>query len=237
MGYRGTLLPALVTMLLALVVGTKQNRSNKTVELSALTSDARSHSEHRRSKVVELPEVATTLDPGHLHTPSFMQAGDQFSSLQNFNNTNQEKSPYGDDIQMGCKELRSKKYISDGPCTSIKPVMEMICAGYCLPIDKLPWYAEFVKYWARTKILEWRCVEERIRRKDVQLLCEDGSIRHYNIKVVKSCTCKRYHPNQNRSYNQFSRATKPRRTKKTKKHGRRSKPRRNRKNKNVKKTN
>lgn len=224
-------------MLLALVVGSKENRPNRTVQL---TSDTRTHSEYRSAKVVDLPEVATTLDPRHV--PSFMHAVDQFSSLQNYYNTSQgistttRSSPYGDDIQMGCKELRSKKYISDGSCTSIKPVMEMICAGYCLPVDKLPWYAEFVKYWARTKILEWRCVEERIRRKDVPLLCEDGTIRHYNIKLVKSCTCKRYHPNQNRSFPQFSRA-KPKRTKKMRKRGRRPKIRKDRQNKNVKKTN
>lgn len=96
MGDRGTLLPALFTMLLALVVGSKENRPNRTVQL---TSDTRTHSEYRSAKVVDLPEVATTLDPRHV--PSFMHAVDQFSSLQNYYNTSQgistttRSSPYG----------------------------------------------------------------------------------------------------------------------------------------------
>ena len=100
MGDRGTLLPALFTMLLALVVGTKENRPNKTVQLSVLTSDTRTHNEYS-GKVADLPEVATTLEPRHLHQSSFMQAGDQVSSMQSYYNTSQDhsmtmrSSPYG----------------------------------------------------------------------------------------------------------------------------------------------
>ena len=102
-------------------------------------------------------------------------------------------------MQVGCKELRSKRYISDGFCTSVKPVTEVVCTGHCLPIRELPWYAEFIKVWARTKLLEWRCVDDVIRRRRVQLLCENGETRSYKIKVVKSCKCKRYGKGQNRS--------------------------------------
>ncbi|ELU02140.1 hypothetical protein CAPTEDRAFT_109141 [Capitella teleta] len=104
-----------------------------------------------------------------------------------------------DDIQVGCKELRSKRYISDGFCTSVKPVTEVVCTGHCLPIRNLPWYAEFIKVWARTKILEWRCVDDVIRRKRVRLLCENGESRSYKIKVVRSCKCKRFMRQQNES--------------------------------------
>ena len=104
-----------------------------------------------------------------------------------------------DDIQVGCKELRSKRYISDGFCTSVKPITELVCTGHCLPIRNLPWYAEFIKVWARTKVLEWRCVEDDIRRKRVVLQCENGETRSYRIKVVKSCKCKRYLKPQNQS--------------------------------------
>ncbi len=109
-------------------------------------------------------------------------------------------SIFSDNIQVGCKELRSKRYISDGFCTSVKPITEVVCTGHCLPIRNLPWYAEFIKVWARTKVLEWRCVEDDIRRKRVNLLCENGETRSYRIKVVKSCKCKRYMKPQNQSF-------------------------------------
>lgn len=104
-----------------------------------------------------------------------------------------------EDIQVGCKELRSKRYISDGFCTSIKPITEVVCTGHCLPIRNLPWYAEFLKVWSRTKILEWRCVNDVVRKKRVPLLCENGDTRTYRIRVVKSCKCKRYMRRQNQS--------------------------------------
>lgn len=106
---------------------------------------------------------------------------------------------FPDDIQVGCKELRSKRYISDGFCTSVKPITEVVCTGHCLPIRNLPWYAEFIKVWARTKVLEWRCVEDDVRRKRVTLQCENGETRSYRIKVVRSCKCKRYMKPQNQS--------------------------------------
>lgn len=104
-----------------------------------------------------------------------------------------------EDVQVGCKELRSKRYISDGFCTSVKPITEVVCTGHCLPIRNLPWYAEFIKVWARTKILEWRCVDDVVRRKRVRLLCENGESRSYKIKVVRSCKCKRFMRQQNES--------------------------------------
>ena len=48
-------------------------------------------------------------------------------------------------------------------------------------------------------MLEWRCVEDVIRRKKVHLMCENGETRTYRIKVVKSCKCKRYMKVQNQS--------------------------------------
>ncbi|XP_070175135.1 fragile X messenger ribonucleoprotein 1 homolog [Littorina saxatilis] len=102
-----------------------------------------------------------------------------------------------EDIQVGCQELRAKRYISDGYCTSIKPIKEVVCAGNCLPIRDLPWYAEFVKVWARKKMREWQCEEDIVKRKRVNLLCRNGSTRQYRIKVVKSCKCKQ----MNRKHN------------------------------------
>lgn len=107
--------------------------------------------------------------------------------------------PKPDDVQVGCKELRSKRYISDGFCTSLKPVTEVICTGHCLPIRDLPWYAEFIKVWSRNKIMEYRCVNDEVKRRRVHLSCDNGETRTYKIKVVKSCKCKKYMRLQNKS--------------------------------------
>lgn len=100
---------------------------------------------------------------------------------------------------MGCRELRAKRYISDGFCTSTKPIKEVVCAGSCLPIMDLPWYAEFVKVWAKAKLREWQCEEDIVKRKSVHLLCRNGQYRKYVIKVVKSCKCKRKHVKHNKT--------------------------------------
>ncbi|XP_023230822.1 sclerostin domain-containing protein 1-like [Centruroides sculpturatus] len=96
------------------------------------------------------------------------------------------------DVQLGCKELRSKKYISDGYCTSIKPVTEVVCAGICLPVAELPWYTELVSRRSRTRSSEWRCVNDLVRHKRVHLICRSGDRRTYKIRVVRSCKCKKF---------------------------------------------
>ncbi|XP_012936272.1 uncharacterized protein LOC101849282 [Aplysia californica] len=104
-----------------------------------------------------------------------------------------------EDIQVGCRELRARRYITDGFCTSEKPVKEVVCAGNCLPIMDMPWYAEFVKTLARTKLRDWQCVEDVVKKKRVKLLCLNGDIRVYRIKVVKSCKCKKISNLHNRT--------------------------------------
>lgn len=76
-----------------------------------------------------------------------------------------------------------------------------MCAGVCLPIKEqnLPWWTEFTKYWARPKYKEWRCVENKVKLKKVQLMCQDGTVRHYKIKIVKSCRCKSYEREPNKT--------------------------------------
>ncbi|XP_045210186.2 sclerostin domain-containing protein 1-like [Mercenaria mercenaria] len=104
-----------------------------------------------------------------------------------------------DEVQLGCKELRAKRFISDGFCTSLKPLKEVVCAGQCMPIKEqnMPWWAEFTKYWANPKFMEWRCVEAVTKLKKVQLMCENGETRTYRIRVVKSCRCKSYEKGTN----------------------------------------
>lgn len=75
----------------------------------------------------------------------------------------------------------------------------MVCTGNCLPISDLPWYAEFIKVWSRTKTLQYRCVDDSVRYKRVTFVCDSGETRSYKIRVVRSCKCKRYLRNQNES--------------------------------------
>ncbi|KAM3596332.1 uncharacterized protein V6R79_012697 [Siganus canaliculatus] len=108
-----------------------------------------------------------------------------------------------DQSQVGCRELRSTKYISDGQCTSANPVKELVCAGECLPAHLLPnWIGtggHTGRYWNRHNELEWRCVIDRTRTQRIRLQCQDGSSRTYKITVVTSCRCKRYSRQQNDS--------------------------------------
>uniref|UniRef100_A0A8C6U493 Sclerostin domain-containing protein 1 n=1 Tax=Neogobius melanostomus TaxID=47308 RepID=A0A8C6U493_9GOBI len=109
--------------------------------------------------------------------------------------------------QIGCRELRSTKYISDGHCTSLKPVKELVCAGECLPAQLLPnWIgsAHGSRLWGRKSGIggggqDWRCVNDKTRAQRIQLQCQDGSTRTYKITVVTSCKCKRYSRQHNQS--------------------------------------
>ncbi|KAL0962122.1 hypothetical protein UPYG_G00335930 [Umbra pygmaea] len=106
--------------------------------------------------------------------------------------------------QVACRELRSTKYISDGQCTSLNPVKELVCAGECLPTHLLPnWIGSGPgytgKYWSRRETQEWRCVIDRTRTQRIRLQCQDGSSRTYKINVVTSCKCKRYSRQHNDS--------------------------------------
>ncbi|XP_072108068.1 sclerostin domain-containing protein 1a [Mobula birostris] len=106
-----------------------------------------------------------------------------------------------DQSQVGCRELRSTKYISDGLCTSINPVKELVCAGECLPMPVLPnWIGGYGrKYWSRRNTQEWRCVTDKTRTERIQLQCQNGGTRTYKITIVTSCKCKRYTRQHNAS--------------------------------------
>lgn len=118
-----------------------------------------------------------------------------------------------DQSQVGCRELRSTKYISDGQCTSANSIKELVCAGECLPAHLLPnWIgggAYTGRYWSRRNVLEWRCVTERTRTQRIRLQCQDGSTRTYKITVVTSCKCKLYSRQQNDSDLKDTSVTRP----------------------------
>lgn len=96
-----------------------------------------------------------------------------------------------DDAQMRCRKLISKRYISDGFCTSVRPVTERVCGGYCLPVNVLPHYAEYIKVWARSELESWCCVERHRRTRHVKLRCDNGTVRRYPLRVVSGCRCQR----------------------------------------------
>ncbi|XP_061171400.1 sclerostin domain-containing protein 1-like [Saccostrea echinata] len=100
--------------------------------------------------------------------------------------------PNADDVLVQCKALRSQRYFSDGNCYSTKPIIEDVCVGSCVPMKELQvqWWSEFVKYWSNNKQKEYRCVNDKVKRKKIQLICKDGTIRTRTVKVVKSCKCK-----------------------------------------------
>ncbi|XP_073533368.1 sclerostin domain-containing protein 1 [Phyllobates terribilis] len=108
--------------------------------------------------------------------------------------------------QVGCRELRSTKYISDGQCTSLRPLKELVCAGECLPLPILPnWIGGGygLKYWSRRSTQEWRCVNDKTRTQRIQLQCADGTTRTYKVTVVTSCKCKRYTRQHNESSHNY----------------------------------
>lgn len=115
----------------------------------------------------------------------------------------------GEKGQIGCRELRSTKYISDGHCTSIKPIKELVCAGECLPAQLLPnWIgaARGGRPWSKKSnggAQDWRCVNDKTRTQRIQLQCQDGSTRTYKITVVTACKCKRYSRQHNQSDSKF----------------------------------
>uniref|UniRef100_A0A4W4E6T5 Sclerostin domain-containing protein 1 n=1 Tax=Electrophorus electricus TaxID=8005 RepID=A0A4W4E6T5_ELEEL len=119
---------------------------------------------------------------------------------------------------VGCRELRSTKYISDGQCTSISPVKELVCAGECLPALLLPnWIGGHGRRaWGRAGGPDWRCVNDKTRTQRIRLQCQDGSSRTYKIAVVTGCKCKRYLRQHNESANKPEATALPRRSHKAK---------------------
>ncbi|GFS23403.1 sclerostin domain-containing protein 1 [Elysia marginata] len=81
---------------------------------------------------------------------------------------------------------------------------------------------------ARNKLKEWECVEDFTRRKRVRLLCQDGSLRTYRIKVVKSCRCERIGSRGNRTSPSKRRRKGKKRRRKSKNLKNRDKKKRNR---------
>ncbi|KFQ05582.1 Sclerostin [Haliaeetus albicilla] len=71
-----------------------------------------------------------------------------------------------------CREMRTTRYVTEGPCRSIKPVKELVCSGQCVPSHLLPNSIGRGKWW---------------------------QTRTYKFRAVTSCKCKRYTRYHNQS--------------------------------------
>lgn len=150
-----------------------------------------------------------------------------------FNATTEHTVEFPDDVQVRCKPLRAKRYLSDGHCTSVKPIREVVCVGQCLPLKEqnLPWWTEFIN--AGNKLKEWRCVEDVIKRRRVRLFCKNGQIRTYRIKVVKSCKCEEFKRQNNRTNTRKRRKNRQRKRDRRRRHRRNRNKKQNRKSKSL----
>ena len=70
---------------------------------------------------------------------------------------------------------------------------------YHISVRTFSRYSEFLKTMSSNKIKQYQCVDDITRRKKVKLLCQDGSLRAYRIKVVKSCRCEKIGSRGNRA--------------------------------------
>ncbi|KFW61447.1 Sclerostin [Pygoscelis adeliae] len=88
-----------------------------------------------------------------------------------------------DASDFSCREMRTTRYVTEGPCRSIKPVKELVCSGQCVPSHLLP-----------NSIGRGKCRMQRI-----QMACPEEETRTYKFRAVTSCKCKRYTRYHNQS--------------------------------------
>lgn len=95
-----------------------------------------------------------------------------------------------DASEFSCRELRSTRFVTEGPCRSAKPVTELVCSGQCGPARLLPNTIGRGKWWRLGVPAPPRCVPDRHRAQHVQLLCPGAAPRARKVRLVASCKCK-----------------------------------------------
>lgn len=101
-------------------------------------------------------------------------------------------------LNLVCEGIRIRRYMSNGFCTSRRPFRDMICDGKCLAMDELHHFPKFSKIISNHK-RAWRCVADETRTRKVTMVCMDGTKRKRQIRVTRSCKCKRYTHKQNQT--------------------------------------
>ncbi|XP_050443860.1 uncharacterized protein LOC126847570 [Adelges cooleyi] len=99
---------------------------------------------------------------------------------------------YDIDTDMNCN-LRSTRHITDGQCTTTRPIVEAVCADRCLVYASTLPFNKRVRpsYLTKTQQVEaLHCVNGDTKMLRVQLQCQDGAMLNNIIKVVTSCRCK-----------------------------------------------
>ena len=94
-----------------------------------------------------------------------------------------------------CRGLRSKRYLSDGFCRTLRPISEVLCSGSCVTDDHQALYPGVVSWLGRAtggRAVEWRCIDDLARHRRVKLVCENGEVKLYRVRVVRSCACQRH---------------------------------------------
>ncbi|XP_021375447.1 sclerostin domain-containing protein 1-like [Mizuhopecten yessoensis] len=173
-------------------------------------------------------EAAHVLSPPSLTDSA--KEGAVEADLLNHGFINKHLYPKPDEVTIKCKMLTSKRLFYDGTCTSSDYVVERVCAGRCHPErqENKSWWGEYLKYWHSQYVKHWKCKEGKTRRQRIKLLCPNGTIRTYKIRVVKTCNCVQYSKKDNESKSRKRRPRRKRRRHRTKK--RRGQGRKNKNN-------
>ncbi|NXO76137.1 SOST protein, partial [Sitta europaea] len=100
--------------------------------------------------------------------------------------------------EFSCRELRSTRFLTDGPCRSLKPVRELLCSGHCEPSHLLPNSIGRGKWW-RQSGADYRCIPAHTRTQRVPMACPQQETRTYKFRAATSCKCKRYTRHHNQS--------------------------------------
>ncbi|XP_009980612.1 PREDICTED: sclerostin [Tauraco erythrolophus] len=103
-----------------------------------------------------------------------------------------------DASDLSCREMRTTRYVTEGPCRSVKPVKELVCSGQCGPSHLLPNSIGRGKWW-RQNALDYRCIPAHTRTQRIQMSCPEEETRTYKFRAVTSCKCKRYTRYHNQS--------------------------------------
>ncbi|NWT75328.1 SOST protein, partial [Prunella himalayana] len=110
----------------------------------------------------------------------------------------QQTPDLNDAAAFSCREVRTTRFLTDGPCRSLKPVKELLCSGQCEPSHLLPNSIGRGKWW-RQNALDFRCIPAHSRTQRVLMACPHQETRTYKFRAATSCKCKRYTRYHNQS--------------------------------------
>nr|XP_003465734.2 sclerostin [Cavia porcellus] len=126
----------------------------------------------------------------HLQPPPELESNKTMNRAENGGRPPHHPFKATDASEFSCRELRSTRFVTEGPCRSAKPVTELVCSGQCGPARLLPNTIGRGKWWRLGVPAPPRCVPDRHRAQHVQLLCPGAAPRARKVRLVASCKCK-----------------------------------------------